>query len=166
MRSIQVTVGTSELWDDFSVALWNPFRDLRCVEFQVNFFPHRAKSLKVFFYSAVYLCSYIVHPLSVREHSNNRGTNRKRAKACREIEKMLRKKIRGYKCMKWTEGMVGGGEKGAEVEHGVKSLVTQKCHSHQQLDRKSSCRSAAEQEVTKAAFLTFRSLKHQDWRSK
>lgn len=64
--------------------------------------------------------------------------------------------------MKWTEGMVGGGEKGAEVEHGVKGLVTQKSHSHQQLDRKSSCRSAAEQEVTKAVFLTFRSLKHQD----
>lgn len=163
MRSIQVTVGTSEVWDDFCEThseMWDVWN------FRWVFYPHRAKSFKVFFfYSAVYLCSYIVRPLSVRGHSNTRGTNRKRAKACREIEKMLRKKIRGYKCMKWTEGMVGGGEKGAEVEHGVKGLVTQKSHSHQQLDRKSSCRSAAEQEVTKAVVLTFRSLKHQDWRS-
>lgn len=66
-------------------------------------------------------------------------------------------KIRGYKCMKWTEGMVVGGEVGAEVEHGVKGLVTQKNHSHQQLDRKSSCKRASEQEVVKAAFLTFQS---------
>lgn len=152
MISLLLCETHSEIWD-----VWN---------FRWTFFHTGLNLWSFFFYSAVYLCSYIVHPLSVRGHSNNRGTNRKRAKACREIEKMLRKKIRGYKCMKWTEGMVGGGEKGAEVEHGVKGLVTQKCHSHQQLDRKSSFRSAAEQEVNKAVFLTFRSLKHQDWRSK
>lgn len=46
-------------------------------------------------------------------HSNDRCTNRKRVRACWEIGKMLRKKMRGYSA--WS-GLEGGSEGGGRSE--------------------------------------------------
>lgn len=91
--------------------------------------------------------------LGVRGRSNNRGTNRKRAKACRGIEKMLGKKMRGWKCLKWTEGTEGGSGQGA------RSKAWSQGSAHTQKSRSPAARQevfmaeGTKQEVTKVVFL-------------
>lgn len=73
------------------------------------FFPHKAQYLFIYLFDlAVYLCSYTVHLLGVRGHSNNGALIERGQRPPGKIEKMIRKKIGGCKCMKPTEWVEGG----------------------------------------------------------